>query len=215
MRTQPTIIPWRCVLALLTVMASLSLLAAGGAHAANTSDEATVTVAIPAYYGLTVDDINGPWSKGINTNGRPKPIENDEDTGNYPTFVGGAAGDKWPSASGGLDGTVPFCNGAVAFTPVHVESNVPCTVQVEIPDTDGIPNVEIKEMQLLGGGGSLRYTTVLVYPIKNFWTWTNIRTWEKPPGRDSSTELCVCVERKGLADKAGTYQATVTLCMYY
>jgi len=197
MRTQPTIISWRCVLALLTVMASLSLLAAGGAIAAPSEDQSTISVAIPIYIGVDAEDISGPWHKGITDEG-----DLGDPGGDNPAWSGGTIDDMWPS-----DGKVAFCYGAVARSKVTVRSNAPCTVNVtNVPTKPGYGYPTLSQ-----GDYTLLYIRTLAWKRNEIIKPGLQREWTSHPGEDSSTWLYACVERKGLQDHAGTYTDTFTV----
>jgi len=164
-------------------------------------------VSIPCYLAVEAEPVED-WHRGILYMGELGPKG-----GADPQWSGGGTGDRWPMKNN-LDGPMPFSTGAAARGVIRVRAN--CGVRLQL---SGVPTRPIIGQLPLQGNPAyyLRFCTTLAWPHDGGFIKpgpnADQRVWGGAPGEDTSTYLYVCVERKGLQDRAGTYQTQATLTL--
>lgn len=191
------------------IAGALWLLGAGSAGLGDPqhSDQALVTVTIPCYLAVEAEPVED-WHRGILFWGVLGPPG-----GADPEWSGGSINDRWPMKNN-YDGPMPFSTGAAARGAICVRAN--CGVRLQLSGVPTRPN--IGPLPLLGNPACyLRFCTTLAWPHDGGFikpgSSADQRVWGNAPGEDASTYLYACVERKGLQDRAGTYQTQALLTL--
>lgn len=197
---------------LTTAVALLVLMVLGAGAAVADTDDSEVTLTIPKYLEVSVDDM-GPdgWGQGLTMglgydNAIPKTKAYDGGDGADPEFVGGTGTDLWPH-----DNQVPYCKGATNRSVITLRQNVggpSLSVVDEDPPLFLYRNGEKTGTQL---NARFRLGWLQKKGISYYYVLPGTYRYYDTYGTDTSTWLYGCVHRQGLKDPAGTYKATVTV----